>query len=202
MQTLHDHVPGAFVGALIPAAAQLKPPVGTAGLEDSDIAAGTVEVPFVADSGRGSSQDTHLALAASLLTIQTPHVQEPMAFVGGFIPAASQLNPAEVGFAPKMNVNVGREYESATKATPRSLALFRRGLRLVITLNENDGRDAVSKRRAACFGSFGDDFVECGSELGPASGRGFVTAIPVVGGVGRLGIAGGFGEDNEKGTLG
>ena len=202
MQTLHDHVPGAFVGTFSPAAPQLKPPVGTAGLEDSDIAAGPVVVPFVADSGRGSSHDTHLVLAASLLTEQRPHVHEPMAFVGGFIPAAFQLKPAEAGFAPKMNPNVGREDDSATKATPRSLTWFIRGLRPVITLNENDGRDAVSRRRADCFGSLGDDFLECGSELGPASGRGFVTAIPVVGGVGRLGIAGGFGEDDVKSTLG
>lgn len=108
MQTLQAHVPGALVGALTPAAAQLKPPVGAAA--------------FGADSGRGSLHDTHLALEASLLTMQTPHDHEPTAFVGGFIPAASQLKPVEAGFAPKVNANVGREYESVTKASLRSLA--------------------------------------------------------------------------------
>lgn len=46
IQTLHVHVPGAFVGALSPAADQLKPPVvvGAAGFEGSDIAAGAVMV--------------------------------------------------------------------------------------------------------------------------------------------------------------
>lgn len=67
-------------------------------------------------------------------------------------------------------------------------------------LNENDGRDAESRRRAACFGSLGSAFVECNSELGPASGRGLAIATAGVGAVGRLGIAGGFG-DSEKGTL-
>jgi len=126
MQTLHDHVPGAFVGALSPAAAQSKTPVGAAGLSDSDIAAGTaVVLPFVAeDSGRGSSHATHLVLAESLLTIQTSHFHEPLGAFGGFIPAASQLKPAELeaGFAPRVNANVGSEDESATKAALRSLA--------------------------------------------------------------------------------
>ena len=108
MQTLHVHVPGAFVGAFTPAAAQLKPPVGAAA--------------FVADSGRGSSHETHLVLAASLLTMQTPHVHEPTASIGGFIPAASQLKPVEADFAPNVKANVGSEYESATEATLRSLA--------------------------------------------------------------------------------
>jgi len=75
MQVLHPHVPGAFDGALSPAAAQLKPPMGAA-----------VVVPFVAGSGRGSSHETHLALAASLLTMQTLHVHESMAFIGGSSP--------------------------------------------------------------------------------------------------------------------
>jgi hypothetical protein len=133
--------------------------------------AGTVVVPFVADSGRGSSHETY-------------------------------SKPAEAGFTPKMNANVGREDESATKAALRSSACFGGGLKPVATLNENDGREAMLRRRAACFGSLGVDFVECGSELGPASGKELVTAIANVGGVGRLGIAGGFGADSEKGTLG
>lgn len=126
MQTLHVHVPGAFVGALSPAADQSKPPVGPAGLRDSDIAAGTLEVvPFVAeDSGRGSSHATHLVLAESLLIIQTSHFHEPLgAFMRDFIPAASQLKPVELeaGFAPKANANVGSKDESAAKAALRSL---------------------------------------------------------------------------------
>lgn len=71
-----------------------------------------------------------------------------------------------------------------------------------MTLNENDGRDAVSRRRAACFGSLGVAFVECGSELGPASVTGVATATAGVQAVGRLGTMGGFGDDSEKGTLG
>jgi hypothetical protein len=125
MQTLHFHVPGAFVGASSPAADQLKPPVGAAGLEDPDIAAGVVVVvvPFVAaDSGRGSSHAPHLVLTELLLIIQTGHFHESVDFIGAFIPAAPQLKPVEAGFAPNTNANIGSEDESATKAAPRSLA--------------------------------------------------------------------------------
>jgi len=117
MQTLHDHVPGAFVGASIPAAAQLKPLVGAASslFRGSDCAA-----PLVVESGRGSSHATHLDLAASLLTIQVPHVHEPMAFAGGFIPAASQLK----AHGPKVNENMRREDGSAVAASLRSLSCF------------------------------------------------------------------------------
>jgi hypothetical protein len=125
MQTRHVHVPGAFVGSLSPAAAQLKPPVGAAGLGGSGTAKDTVDVPFEMESGRGSSHETHLVLAASLLTMQTPQVHEPAAFTGGFVPAASQLKPTEAGLAPNVNVNVGREDDSAAKAAPRSLASFK-----------------------------------------------------------------------------
>ena len=80
IQTLQVHVPGAFVGTLSPAAAQLKPPEGSASSEES--------------AGRGPSQETHLALAASLSTMQTVHVHVPGAFVGALIPAAAQLKPS------------------------------------------------------------------------------------------------------------
>jgi hypothetical protein len=125
IQSLQFHVPGAFIGTLSPAADQLKPPVGAAGFEDPDIAAGAVAVvvPFVAaDSGRGSSHVLHLVLAELLLIIQTGHFHESAAFIGAFIPAASQLKPVDAGFAPKSNANVGSEDESATKAASRSLA--------------------------------------------------------------------------------
>jgi len=125
IQTLHVHVPGAFVGALSPAAAQLKPPAGAAGLGRSGIAAGAVAAPFIAESARGSSHEMHLDLAASLSTMQVPHVQEPAALVGRFIPAPSQLKPTEAGFAPKVNANVGREDVSAVKAALRSLACLK-----------------------------------------------------------------------------
>jgi len=143
MQTLQGHVPGALLGALSPAAPQLKPPnefIGAAG----------------AEAGRGSSQEAHFVFAGSLSTIQTLHVHVPGAFVGAlspaadqlkppvvgaagfggsdiavgavmvvplwtFIPAASPLKPVDAGFAPKTNANVGSEDESATKAAPRSL---------------------------------------------------------------------------------
>jgi len=128
MQTLHVHVPGVFVGALSPAAAQLKPPVGAAGLGSSDTAAGTAVVPIVAaESGRDSSHETHLELEASLLSIQVPHTQEPVAFAGGFSPAASQLKPTEAGFAPGANVNAGREEGPATEAALRSLTCLKGG---------------------------------------------------------------------------
>jgi hypothetical protein len=124
MQTLHFHVPGAFVGASSPAADQLKLPVGAAGFEDPDIPAGAVAVvPFLAaDSGRGSSHAPHLVLAELLLIIQTGHFHESVAFTGAFIPAAPQLKPVDAGFVPKTNANVGSEDESATKAESRSLA--------------------------------------------------------------------------------
>lgn len=123
-QTWHFHVPGAFVGALSPAADQLKLPIGANGFKDPDIAGGAVVVvPFVAaDSGRGSSHAPHVVLAESLLIIQTGHFHESAAFIGAFIPAASQLKPVDGGFAPKTNANVGSEDESATTAAPRSLA--------------------------------------------------------------------------------
>jgi hypothetical protein len=125
IQTSHFHVPGAFVGALTPAADQLKLPVGAAGFENPDIAVGAVvlAVLFVAaDSGRGSSHALHLVLADLLLSIQTGHFHESADFVGAFIPAASQLKPVDAGFAPMTNVNVGSENGSAAKAAPRSLA--------------------------------------------------------------------------------
>jgi len=111
MQTLQAHVPGALVGALSPAAPQLNTP-------DEFVGA----VP--ADSGRGSSHAPHLVLAELLLIIQTGHFHESAAFIGAFIPEASQLKPEDTGtgFAPKANVNVGSEHESATKAASRSLA--------------------------------------------------------------------------------
>lgn len=181
MQTLQAHVPGALLGALSPAASQLNPPDGFPGA-----------VPPAADSGRGSSHAAHLVWAELLLIIQTGHCHESAAF----IPRASQLKPEDTGFTPKTNANVGSEDESAAEAASRSLAWLRWGLGPVVTLNENDGRDTVSRRRAACLGSF--TFVESGSELGPASGRGFATVKAGVA-VGRLGIVGGFGEDSEKG---
>jgi len=125
IQTLHVHVPGAFVGALSPAAAQLKPPAGAAGLGSSGIVAGAVAAPFIAESARGSSHEMHLDWAASLSTMQVPHVQEPAALAGRFIPAPSQLKPTEAGFAPKVNANVGREDGSAVKAVLRSLACLK-----------------------------------------------------------------------------
>lgn len=196
MQIRHVHVPGAFVGTLSPAAAQLKLPVGAAGLGGSGTAIDTVDVPFEVESGRGSSHETHLVLEASLLTMHTPQVHEPAAFTGGFVPAASQLKPTEAGLAPNVNVNVGREDDSAAKAAPRSLTSFKGYGGPVGTLKVNDGRDAGPTRRAACFGSLGADFIECSSVLGPASGRGVGTAT-LVKGVGRLGIAGGFGSNND-----
>src|SRR6266850_151361 len=167
IQTLQVHVPGAFVGNLSPAAAQLKPPDGITGLrgpaaavsvgaipcrgpsqeahsviaaslstlspaaqfkpglKSSGTTAGTVVVPFVAESGRGSSQETHLDSLASLVTIQVPHVQEPVAFTGGLISAASQSKPTEAGFAPTVNANVGRDDGSTAEAAVRSLACFK-----------------------------------------------------------------------------
>jgi hypothetical protein len=124
MQTLHFHAPGVFVGALSPEADQLKPPVGAANFEDPNIVVGAVVVvSFVAaDSGRGSSHALHLVLAELLLIIQTGHFHESAAFIGAFIPAASQLKPVDAGFAPKANANVGSKDESATKDASRSLA--------------------------------------------------------------------------------
>ena len=57
MQTLQVHVPGAFVGIFIPAAAQLNPPDGWGG---SCTTSAGAELP-VSISGLGSSQETHLA---------------------------------------------------------------------------------------------------------------------------------------------
>jgi len=119
---LHDHVPGAFVGIFIPAADQLKPLVGAASLRGSD--AGADAELFVVESGRGSSHAAHLILAASLLTIQVPHVHELAAFAGGLIPAASQLKAPVVDFAPKVKENTGREDGSANEAVLRSLSCF------------------------------------------------------------------------------
>jgi hypothetical protein len=125
MQTLHVHVPGAFIGALSPAAAQLKPAVGATGLGGSDTASGPVL--FGIKSCRGSSHETHFTLAESLGTKQPPHIHDPGAFTGCFIPAASQLKLVGAGadLAPKVNANVGRDVESASEAAPRSLAWFR-----------------------------------------------------------------------------
>ena len=121
MQVWHAHVPGAFVGIFIPEAAQSKPPLvveGAAAGAGLDTAA-----PFVMEeeSGRGSSHATHFTLAASLPTMQVPHVHEPVAFAGGFIPAASQL---KADLTSKTNENTGRVGGSAADAVLRSLSCF------------------------------------------------------------------------------
>lgn len=121
IQTSHFQVPGAFVGALSPAADQSKPPVGAAGFEDPTGAVGVV-LFVAADSGRGSSHALHLVLVELLLIIQTEHFHESVAFIGAFVPAASQLKPVDAGLAPKTKAKVGSKDESVTNATPRSLA--------------------------------------------------------------------------------
>jgi len=56
MQTLQVHVPAAFVGTFIPAAAQLNPPDGgVTGLVGSG-----AKLYVARSSGFGSSQETHL----------------------------------------------------------------------------------------------------------------------------------------------
>lgn len=122
LQTLHVHVPGALLGTLSPAADQLKPPVGVAGLEGPDVAAGAAAAFVALDAGRGSSHALHLVLAELLLIIQTGQFHESAAFKGAFIPTASQLKPVDAGFAPMANAKVGSKDESATKAALRSLA--------------------------------------------------------------------------------
>jgi hypothetical protein len=96
--------------------------VGTTDLWRLDGGVDAVVVPFVVESGRGSSHAGHLDLATSLLSMHTPHVQDPAATAGRFIPAALQSKPTEAGFAPKENANVGREDGFAAKAALRSLA--------------------------------------------------------------------------------
>lgn len=156
MQTLHDHVPGAFVGTFIPAAAQLKPLVGAAaGLGGS---VGKM-VPFVVELGLGSSHATHLVLAASLLTIHVPQVHEPVAFAGGFIPAASQLKTVgAVEVVPKVKENTRREDGSAVAASLRSLSCFDEVS--VGTSKVNDGREALLTASAASFASLRTDFTD------------------------------------------
>jgi hypothetical protein len=110
----------AVAASLRPAAAQSEP-----GLKSSGTAAGTVVVPFFAEFGRGSSQETHLDSLAPLVTIQVPHVHEPVAFTGGLTPAASQSKPTEAGFAPTANANVGRDDGSTAEAAVRSLACLK-----------------------------------------------------------------------------
>jgi hypothetical protein len=208
MHTLQVHVPGAFVGALAPAAAQLKPTVGATG---GSLGGSSPAVDVPTEFGRGSSQEAHLDLAASLSTMQTLHVHVPGAFVGALSPAPAQLKPTvgaagglggsdtasgPAGFAPRVNANVGSEDESEIQATSRSLAWFTVTWELVSTLKENDGRDAGSRESAACFGSLGTDFVECDSVLGPASGGGLGTAR-LGAGVGRLGITACFGAGSD-----
>jgi len=208
MQTLQLHVPGAFVGTLRPAAAQLNPPDGTTGGLGLGSCSGTAVEAGAAALGRGSSQEAHFVLVASLSTMQTLHDHVPGAFVGILSPAAAQLKlpvgaaglgglGTEAGFVPNVNVNVGREDDTAAKAVLRSLASFKGYGGPVGTLKENDGRDAVSMRRVACFGSLGADFIGCGSVLGPASGTGLGTATLGAKGVGRLGIAGGFRSNSD-----
>lgn len=191
MQTLHAHVPGAFVGIFIPAAAQLKPlVVGAVGLKGSDTAAGAT--PFVVEpSGRGSSHATHFTLAPSLLTMQVPHVHKLVAFAGGFIPAASQLKAPGADFAPnpRMNENTGREDGSAAQAVLRSLSCFDVVWESVGTSKKNDGRDAESRESAASFASLGTDFTDCDSV--PELGTGGLGTSRLGAGASRLGTVGG-----------
>jgi len=195
MQTSHVHAPGAFVGIFIPAATQLKPPlvvVGT-GLGGSNTAAPLV----VEESGRGSSHATHLSLAESLLTMQVPHVHEPVAFAGGFIPAASQL---KADLTPKMNENTGREDGSAAKAVRRSLSCFDEES-VVGRSKKNDGSDAESSESAASFASLGTDFAtDCDSvlELGIRA----LATSRLGAGASQLAMAGAWGFFADGGSCG
>jgi hypothetical protein len=188
MQTLHDQVPGAFVGIFIPAAAQLKPLVGAAAVEGAAAA-------FVVELGRGSSHATHLTLAASLLTMQVPHVHEPAAFAGIFIPAASQSKATGAAdLAPKVNENTKREDGSAATAALRSLSCFNVVCEAVGMSKGNDGRSAESRANAASLASLGTDFVGCAfSKLGTGASRlrtagGFIAGSEVTVSCGCAGV--------------
>ena len=86
-QTEHVH-PDLTIG-FKPAADQLNPPEGAAGMEG-----GAGVVPFVfAAPGLGSSHATHCVAESLLLTMQVEH--DHPALTCGFAPAAPQLNPPE-----------------------------------------------------------------------------------------------------------
>ena len=77
-QSLQDHVPGAAIGRVIPAAAQLKDR-GTSGFGAS---------AFALPCSLAASHVKHLSTAvAGLLRPQVVHVQEPAAAFGGAKPA-------------------------------------------------------------------------------------------------------------------
>lgn len=197
MQTLHNQVPGAFVGTFIPAAAQSKPLVGAAaGLLRSSGAVEGAAAAFVVESGRGSSHAMHLTLAASLLTMQVPHVHEPAAFAGIFIPAASQSKAtgAAADLAPKVNGNTKRKDGSAAAAALRSLSCFNVVCELVGMSKENDGRSAESRANAASLAPLGTDFAGCVfSKLGTGASRlrtagGFIAGSEVTVSCGCAGV--------------
>jgi hypothetical protein len=156
--------------------------------------------PFVVELGLGSSHATHLVLAASLLTMQVPHVHEPEAFAGGFIPAASQSKePGAV--VPKVNENTRREEGSAAAASLRSFSCF--DVVSVGTSKENDVREAESSASAASFASLGTDFAGCNLVLELATG-GLATSR-LDSGASRLEMAGGQGFNagsEERGSCG
>jgi len=217
MQTLHDQVPGAFVGIFIPAAAQLKPLVGAAAdlLRGSGTIEGAAAAALAVESGRGSSQATHLTLAASLLTMQVPHVHEPAAFAGGFIPAASQSKATGAAdLAPKVKENTRREDGSAAAAALRSFSYFDVVWESVGTSKGNDGRDAESRASAASLASLGTDFDGCAisTKLGTGTSRlrtagGFIAGSEVTvscgcDGAGAVRSDAGLAGGGDSGSLG
>ena len=112
MHTEHVHCPPAgFGGGCIPAAAQLKPPWDGAGLGLSVL---------------GASHTVHLSPDVVFWSMHTEHVHDsPAGFGGGFIPAALQSKPPDVGLAWAAGAGAFVKSKVGSEDTGAALAISR-----------------------------------------------------------------------------
>jgi len=103
-QVPHFHSSVCVVGGLTPAAPQLNPPESepkTRGVEGGFGAENDGVADRLSAPGFGVSHTVHLSVAnPGFIKSQVPHFQPSVLAVGGFIPAAPQLNPPD----PKLAV--------------------------------------------------------------------------------------------------
>lgn len=189
VQLEHVHEPSLGLGGASPAADQSNALTAGAG--------GTCDVAGVGTGldcetpGRAASQTVHFSFALSGFSrLQRAQVHfDPAEGVGGFRPAAVQLNPFMSFAGIALISKVGREETGASEAALRAVSeLGPAGKTVSFTVNEYFGRSSMFIARAS---SCGDDFafrwpgVVDGVNRDDAGGR------VVVCGVNRDGAGGG-----------
>lgn len=172
IQEEHVHEsPLGLGGGARPAADQSNALTGGTGGAGGAGAAAEVETGLdCATPGRGASQTVHFSFALSGFSkLQTSHFHfDPVEGVGGFRPAAVQLNPFMSFTAMFLMSNVGREDTGASETAMRAFSeLGPAGYTVSFTVNEYFGRSSVFTARASSCGEsfdFGMSAMGCVSE--------------------------------------